>query len=74
MPAHAAPLTPAASPVDPASLSVEELARLLSAAGGRKITPEQVRADIEAGAPLGRDGTMNLLHYTAWLLSAMAGR
>lgn len=52
---------------NPASLSVEDMARLLSAGGGRKITRDQVQADIDAGAPVGKDGRMNLVHYTAWL-------
>ena len=62
------PPNPGPSPVNPASLSIEDMARLLSAAGGRKITPAQVQADIDAGAPIGRDGRMSLVHYAAWLL------
>ncbi len=62
------PPNPSPSPVNPASLSIEDMARLLAAAGGRKITPAQVQADIDAGAPIGRDGRMSLVHYAAWLL------
>ncbi|MCC7407362.1 MAG: hypothetical protein IT442_04780 [Phycisphaeraceae bacterium] len=47
---------------------MEDVAKLLSAAGGRKVTPQDVQADIDAGAPVGRDGRMNLVHYTAWLI------
>lgn len=54
--------------VNPLALTVEEVARLLSAAGGRKVTPEQVRADLEAGAPVGPGGRVNLVHYAAWLV------
>lgn len=54
--------------VNPTSLSIEDMARLLSAAGGLKITPEQVQADIDAGAPVGAGGRMNLVHYAAWLM------
>lgn len=54
-------------PVNPAALSVEEMARLVSAAGGRKVTPEQVQADLDAGAPIGAGGKINLIHYAAWL-------
>jgi len=54
--------------VNPLSLSIEEMARLLSAAGGRKVTPEQVQADIDAGAPLAAGGRVNLVHYAAWLV------
>lgn len=53
--------------MNPTSLSLEDMAKLLSAAGGRKVTPQQVQADIDAGAPVGRDGRMNLIHYAAWL-------
>lgn len=71
----AAPGTPNQQ-VNPLSLSIEEAARLLSAAGGPglpggpggRVTVEQLRADIDAGAPVGRDGRINLVHYVAWLL------
>lgn len=51
------------------ALKVDELAKLLSAAGGTPVTAAQVRADIKAGAPVikGRPQRMNLVHYTAWL-------
>ena len=60
--------TPAPPPVNPTSLTVHDLARLLSAAGGKAITVEQVQADLDAGAPLGPDGRINLVHYAAWLM------
>jgi hypothetical protein len=50
------------------------MSRLLSAAGGRKVTPEQVQADIDAGAPVGAGGRMNLVHYAAWLLREVQAR
>lgn len=37
--------------MNPLALTLEEVARLLSAAGGRKVTPEQAQADIDTGAP-----------------------
>ncbi len=60
--------------VNPTSLSVEDISRLLSAAGGRRITPEQIQADIGAGAPVGRDGRVNLVHYAAWLVREVQAR
>jgi hypothetical protein len=60
--------------VNPMALSVEEVSRLLAAAGGKKITPEQVRADIAAGAPVGPDGRINLVHYAAWLIREVQTR
>jgi hypothetical protein len=66
--------TPTPQAVNPASLSVEDMSRLLGGAGGRKITPEQVQADIDAGAPVGTDGRMNLVHYAAWLVREVQAR
>jgi len=60
--------SPAPASVNPLSLSIDELARMLSAGGGKRVTPEQVQADLDAGAPVGRDGRINLVQYTAWLV------
>jgi hypothetical protein len=60
---------PAAKPLNPAALSIGELAALLTKAGGRVIPIDQVRRDMAAGAPTNADGTMHLVHYTAWLAS-----
>ncbi len=48
-------------------MDITEMARMLSGAGGKRVTPEQVQADLDAGAPVGRDGRINLVHYAAWL-------
>jgi hypothetical protein len=65
------------TPINPASLSVEDMSRILSGAGGagggKKITVEQIREDIEGGAPVGKDGRMNLVHYAAWLAREVQG-
>ena len=53
------------------ALALEDAARLLSAAGRRRITVEMLQADVEAGAPTNTDGTINLVHYAAWLLKEM---
>ena len=50
------------------ALTIDQTAKILSAAGGRRITEEMVRADIEAGVPTNPDGTVNLVHYTSWLV------
>ena len=60
--------TPVQGSINPLALTVEEMARMLAAGGGRRVTPEQVQADIDAGAPVGRDGRINLVHYAAWLV------
>jgi len=49
------------------SLSVDELLTLLNQAGAG-ITLDQLKADIKAGAPQNNDGTINYIHYGAWLL------
>lgn len=53
--------------VDPTRLSVEQAAKLLSAAFRERIEPEKIRLDIQGGAPVNVDGTINLVHYSAWV-------
>jgi hypothetical protein len=48
-------------------MSVASAAWLLSKVSGERITEEMIRADLAAGAPVNTDGTINLVHYTAWL-------
>ncbi|TWT44998.1 hypothetical protein RAS1_14180 [Phycisphaerae bacterium RAS1] len=60
--------------VDPRALTVDEAARLLSAAGGQLISVEMIEPDIAAGAPINGDGTLNLAHYAAWLVREMSSR
>jgi len=60
----AAPQAGAASPparLDPAALTVAQLARLLG------VAEQKVREHVDRGAPAGPDGRINLVHYTAWL-------
>jgi hypothetical protein len=49
------------------ALTPAQAAKILAAAGNRRITEAMVRADIEAGAPTNTDGTVNMVHYAAWL-------
>jgi len=60
-------------PLNPQALSVDEVARILTASGWKPITAEMVRDDIDDGAPTNPDGTINLVHYAAWLVKEMAG-
>ena len=57
--------------LNPAALSLVEAARILSASGPKPVTAELLRADIDAGAPTNPNGTLNLVHYTAWLVKEM---
>lgn len=65
---------PNSTALNPAAMSAAEVAKLLSAGGGKKIMPEQIQADIDGGAPVNRDGTINLVHYTAWLIREVQAR
>ena len=60
--------------VNPAALSIPALARLLSAAGGQRITIEMIEADLATGAPTNPDGTIHLVHYAAWLVGQSGAR
>ncbi len=60
--------------LNPTALPVTDAARLLSAAGGTRVTAEMIQADIDAGAPTNADGTINLVHYAAWLVKETSGR
>lgn len=53
--------------VDPNRMTLEQLAKVLSSASQAKIPVEQLAADVECGAPTNPDGTINLVHYAAWL-------
>ncbi len=59
--------------VTPMALTVAQVAKVLSAAGGRMVSEDMIRADLDAGAPVNGDGTINLIHFTAWLAKAASG-
>jgi hypothetical protein len=60
--------------VNPMALTLADAARLLSAAGGRAITVAMLQADIDLGAPINGDGTINLVHCAAWLVKEASAR
>ena len=68
--------SPAASPgmsrLNPAALPVADTARVLTRLGGKPVTEAMLRADIDAGAPTNPDGSINLVHYAAWLVKEMS--
>jgi hypothetical protein len=59
--------------LNPNALSVANAARLLTKAGGERVTEEMIQDDLAAGAPANADGTINLVHYAAWLVKEMSG-
>jgi hypothetical protein len=61
------------APKNPAALSPADAATLLSRLSGRPIAAALIAADVEAGAPTNADGTLNLVHYAAWLVRERRG-
>ncbi len=57
--------------LDPNRLTIEQAAKLLSAAAKVRVPLEHIAADLESGAPRNADGTINLMYYAAWLVKAM---
>ena len=53
---------------NPTALPKELVVKALKLAGSRTITMETIEADIESGAPVNEDGTMNIIAYAAWIL------
>ena len=60
------------SRLNPAALPVPDAARVLTRLGGKPVTEAMIRADIDAGAPVNADGSVNLVHYAAWLVKEMS--
>ena len=59
---------PGKTPLSPTALTLRDAARLLSRTGGQPISVEMLETDIAKGAPTNPDGTINLVHYAAWLV------
>ena len=58
--------------LNPAAISVTDAATVLSRMGGKPVTADMLEADIDGGAPTNADGTINLVHYAAWLVREMS--
>ena len=76
-PEHAPSPEPAqgVSRLNPAALGVADAARVLTrigGVGGKPVTEEMLRTDIDAGAPTNANGSINLVHYAAWLVKEMS--
>lgn len=59
------------SRLNPAAMPIADAAMVLTRLGGQEVTEAILRVDIEAGAPTNADGTLNLVHYAAWLVKEM---
>jgi hypothetical protein len=57
--------------LNPNALTPADAARLLSKAGGKAVPVELIEKDVTNGAPTNADGTINLVHYAAWLVKEM---
>jgi hypothetical protein len=60
--------------LSPTSLTVADAAQLLTKVGGRPVTTAMLEADLAAGAPANADGSINLVHYAAWLVREASSR
>ena len=61
-----------ATGLNPNALTLADAARLLAKAGDQPISEAMLQDDVAAGAPTNPDGTLNLVHYAAWLVKEMA--
>jgi len=53
------------------AVPLDHLTQILSTVWPRPVTAEMLQADLTAGAPANADGTINLVHYAAWLVQEM---
>lgn len=60
--------------LNPKALALTDTAKLLSKASGAPVSEEMLHADVEGGAPLNPDGTLNLVTYAAWLVKEIGDR
>ena len=53
---------------NPMALTPEQVVDVLVKSGFRGMTLELLHSDFDAGAPRNADGTVNFIHYMAWIL------
>ena len=53
------------------ALPIPDLVKIMRNAGSRYVSEDAIRKDINSGAPVNPDGTMNLVHYAAWLIKEL---
>ncbi len=58
--------------LSPTAMTLTDAAKILSAVGSAKVTEAMLREDLGLGAPANPDGTLNLVHYAAWLVREVA--
>jgi hypothetical protein len=57
--------------LNPLAVPIPDAVRLLSRLGSKPISEAKIREDIESGAPVNPDGTLNLVDFAAWLVLEM---
>jgi hypothetical protein len=57
--------------ISPQSLRLEDVAKILSGLGPKQVTVEMLLADIDDGAPVNRDGTLDLIAYASWMVKEL---
>jgi len=55
------------APINPNAMPIDVAAKLLAKASAG-VTEDMLKADLAASAPANPDGTINLVHYAAWLV------
>lgn len=60
--------------LSPTAMPLADTAKLLSKIAGQTVEPAMLEEDIADGAPTNPDGSINLVHYAAWLVREMAQR
>lgn len=58
-------------PLKITAIQQDKLLEILRRSGAKEVSAETINADIEAGAPVNEDGTINMIEYAAWLLQEM---
>lgn len=57
-----------ANKINLVSISADDLADLLTKVGSTSASRAEIDRHIAAGAPVNKDGTINLIYFTAWLV------
>lgn len=61
-------MSDSAAQLNPQALSLDEAVRVLKASGATSASVAQLEMDVANGAPTNADGTLNIVHYAAWLV------
>lgn len=51
----------------PTNKTIKDLVNMLKEAGYEKCSAQKINKDIEDGAPVNADGTIDVLEYGAWI-------